>query len=135
MLADEILQKAKRIVRLEQVRDRTVAKLEHAKREYNALIVKLESQPRPSHPLDGPTPASLRIRILEFLKGRQTSASLDQIQAAVGEARDKIIWTLANLKRSGHLLNPKRGSWRYNPDGKDGPMSDGQDDLLTDLRF
>ena len=123
MLADEILHRAKRIVRLEQLRDRAVARLAHEKKEYRALIEKL--QERPTSDLYASVPsASLRNRILGFLEGQQNEVRLDRIQEVVDEPREKTIWTLANLKRSGHVLNPKRGYWRINRDDKEGAEID-----------
>jgi len=49
--------------------------------------------------------------------------SLKKIQNAVDESGDKVIWTLANLKRAGLVLNPQRGYWQLNPHDKDGPES------------
>jgi restriction endonuclease Mrr len=116
MLEDEILARAKRIVRLEDRQARIAAHLKKEKAEYRALVAKVGTN-SPA----GAGWSPLRYRILEFLKGELNMTNLKKIQNAVDESGDKVIWTLANLKRAGLVLNPRRGYWQLNPHDKDGP--------------
>jgi len=116
MLEDEILIRAKRIVRLEDRQARIAAHLKKEKAEYRALVAQVGSNN--SMPANSPP---LRHRILEFLHGEVGPTSLSKIQGAVGESREKTIWTLANLKRAGFVLNPTRGLWQLNSLGREGP--------------
>jgi restriction endonuclease Mrr len=123
MLEDEILVRARRIVRLEDRQARIAAHLKREKAEYRTLIAKVGT--------NSPTRADwlpLRQRILEFLKGELNMTSVRKIQDAMEESGDKVIWTLANLKRAGLVLNPKRGYWQLNSYGKEGPDVDRQPD-------
>jgi hypothetical protein len=116
MLDDEILARAKRIVRLEDRQARIAAHLKKEKAEYRALIAKVGTSSAARSDW-----SPLRHRILELLKGELNMTSLKKIQNVVEEPGDRVIWTLANLKRAGLVLNPRRGYWQLNPDGKDGP--------------
>lgn len=115
-LGDEILERAKRIVRLEE-------QLRQERVEYRQLVEKLASVPSAAQGQGDSVvgQAPLRHRILRFLSGQRNPVNLHRVQSATGEPRDRVIWTLANLKRAGHVLNPRRGYWQINPDGKEGP--------------
>src|SRR6266436_6319326 len=107
MLEDEILARAKRIVRLEDRQARIATHLKKEKAEYRALVAKVATNITARADW-----SPLRHRILEFLKGELNMTSLKKIQNAVDESGDKVIWTLANLKRAGLVLNPQRGYWQ-----------------------
>ncbi len=128
MLEDEILARAKRIVRLEDRQARIATHLKKEKAEYRALLTNVGTN---SPTLTDRLP--LRHRILEFLHGEMNLTSLSKIQNAVGESREKVIWTLANLKRAGFVLNPKRGLWQLSSYGIEGPEPDREPD--EDVRF
>jgi restriction endonuclease Mrr len=115
-IEDEILMRARRIVRLEDQRARIAARLEKEQSEYHALVAKVAQ-----HVAARADSYPLRHRILEFLQGQLNMTSLRKIQIAVRESGDKVIWTLANLKRAGFVVNPKRGYWQLNPHGPGGP--------------
>ena len=111
-------------MRLEDQQARIAARLEKELAEYHALVAKVAK--------DGAARADsspLRPRILEFLQGQPSVTSLRKIQNAMGESGDKVVWTLANLKRAGFVLNPKRGFWQINPHGKEGPVAHREPDV------
>jgi restriction endonuclease Mrr len=133
-LADEILVRARRLIQLESQKDILLVRIRREKAEYQALIDGLQSKPAAQTEMSLSPP--LRTRILGFLKGQSNQISLTKIQEAVGEPRDKVIWTLANLKRAGHVLNPKRGYWITNPDGIEGPETSSEpDEPRNDVGF
>jgi DNA-binding transcriptional ArsR family regulator len=122
MLADELLARARRIIKLESEQEHVNKELAREKGEYADLIakaVKGELQEAGVHRNDtrnggsnGPIQGPLRDQILALLRGAPRPLSLDEIQGKVGEQRAKIMWTLANLKRAGLAENSRRGFWQ-----------------------
>jgi hypothetical protein len=123
-LADELLARGRRIVKLEAEQKHVNKELAREKSEYAELVAKavkgkfalqeaeVHRNGNRNGGSNGPVEGPLRNQILTMLRSADRPLNLDEIQGFVEEQRAKIMWTLTNLKRAGLVENPKRGYWQ-----------------------